>query len=280
MSDELADRAQRVDRALAGLAGLDATSRSRADELQAAIEAFHKEGLTRIVRTLKADPRGLELLMGLAEDPEVYALFALHGLVRGEAVDLPTRVARALESARPYLQSHGGDVELVEIVEQTVYVRLSGACHGCSMSASTLRNSVEEAVRAAAPEITAVEPVAGEPTPVLIPLDSLRKGKGWVKGPAAADIVEGRPFRMELDGGKSVVLLRFGDQLQAFDNACAHLGMPLDGGMVDVEAGTLTCPWHGFRFDGRSGECLTAPEAQLEPFPLRIEDGIVSVRPR
>jgi nitrite reductase/ring-hydroxylating ferredoxin subunit/Fe-S cluster biogenesis protein NfuA len=282
MSEELTDRAQRVDRARAGLEGLDATSRARAEELQQAIEAFHKEGLTRIIRALKDDPRGLELLMALVEDPEVYALFALHGLVRADpATELLPRVAQAIDAARPYLQSHGGDVELVELRGRTVVVRLTGACHGCSMSASTLRNSVEEAIKAAVPEIEAVEPLAGEPTPVLIPLDALRgKGKGWVAGPPAAEVVEGKPFRLELEGGKSVVLLRFGDQIQAFDNVCAHQGLPLDGGMVDCAEGTITCPWHGFRFDGRTGECLTAPQAQLEPFPLRIEDGLISVRPR
>ena len=44
--------------------------------------------------------------------------------------------------------------------------------------------------------------------------------------------------------------------------------------MVDV----ITCPWHGFCFDSKTGECLTAPEAQLEPLPLQVRDGRVFVR--
>jgi nitrite reductase/ring-hydroxylating ferredoxin subunit len=58
------------------------------------------------------------------------------------------------------------------------------------------------------------------------------------------------------------------------------MGLPIDGGMIDTEACTITCPWHGFRFDTVTGECISAPGAQLEPFPVRIEDGIVRVRPQ
>lgn len=284
LTADLDERARRVDHARAALGVLDAASRTRAEELATAIEDFHKEGLARIIRALKTDPRGLELLMGLAEDPEVYALFVLHGLVRmaPPATDLLPRAIQAIDAARPYLQSHGGDVELVEMRGSTAVVRLTGACHGCSLSSATLRNSIEEAIRAAVPEIEAVEeiaPPAAEITPGFVSIDALRgRGKGWVLGPPADEVIEGKPFRMDLEGGRSVVLLRFGAELRAFDNICAHQALPLDGGMVDVEDGTITCPWHGFRFDGRTGECLTAREAQLEPFPLRVDAGIVSVR--
>ncbi len=54
--------------------------------------------------------------------------------------------------------------------------------------------------------------------------------------------------------------------------------MPLDGGSLDPETGVLVCPWHGFRFDCASGECLTVPEAQLEGLPLRVESGRIVVR--
>jgi nitrite reductase/ring-hydroxylating ferredoxin subunit len=49
--------------------------------------------------------------------------------------------------------------------------------------------------------------------------------------------------------------------------------------MCDPEAGTITCPWHGFRFDADTGECLSAPQCQLEPFPVRVTDGVVWVKP-
>ncbi len=286
--DDLAALAERVDRAIQAADAQEPPARERARDVRAAIEAFHKEGLTRIVRALKGDPRGREILFELADDPTVYALFSMHGLVRE---DLHSRVARVLDLVRPYLHSHGGDVELVDVHERTVTVRLTGACHGCSMAATTLRQGVEEALRTHVPEIETVIPTSGTPEGAgFVPLSALRgsaasaasgalgASSGWIEGPRAADVVEGRPTRIET-GSESALVLRFGDALYAFRNVCAHQGLPLDGGLVDVEAGTIACPWHGFRFDGRTGECLTAREVQLEPFPLRVEGGNIFVRP-
>jgi Fe-S cluster biogenesis protein NfuA/nitrite reductase/ring-hydroxylating ferredoxin subunit len=276
---ELAQRAKAVETALTEVKGMPIDHRTRAIALKDAVEAFHKAGLTQIVRTLKADPRGMELLLELVDDPNVYALFAMHGIVKA---DLRTRVARVVETVRPYTQSHGGDVELVDVKDGTVYVKMAGACNGCSMSAVTLRNGVEEALKEQCPEITAIEVVPNEPTAAVIPLVTLQRGganAGWLTGPAVSELSEGKPFRMELKDGKSLVLLRFDDQISAFHNECAHQGLPIDGGMVDRESRTITCPWHGFRFDCMSGECLTAPQAQLEQVPVRVDDGVVMVRP-
>jgi Fe-S cluster biogenesis protein NfuA/nitrite reductase/ring-hydroxylating ferredoxin subunit len=278
-ASELATRAQAVETALTEVRGMPIDQRTRALALKDAVEAFHKAGLVTIVRTLKADPRGKELLLDLADDPGVYALFAMHGIVKA---DLRTRVARVVETVRPYTQSHGGDVELVDVRDGTVFVKMAGACNGCSMSAVTLRNGVEDALREQCPEITAIEVVPNEPSPAVIPLVSLKRGgasAGWLDGPPLDDLRDGKPFRMELKDGKSLVLLRIGEQISAFHNACAHQGLPIDGGSVDMEARTITCPWHGFRFDCMSGECLTAPQAQLEQVPVRVDGGRVMVRP-
>ncbi|MCG8460722.1 MAG: NifU family protein [Holophagales bacterium] len=281
--------ARRVDEASEAVRELGSDAEAKALELGQAIEAFHKEGLTTLVRTLLDDPRGKELLMSLVEDPGVYTLFSMHGLVRA---DLATRVARVLDATRPYLRSHGGDVELVDIRDGKVRVRMSGACNGCSMSAVTLRQSIEEALVERIPEIRSVEEVKDRVEPSFVPLDSLRTrtsaSHGWQQGPPLSELEHGRLFRLDLPTA-SVVLLRLGERVQAFRNACAHQGLPIDGGRVDCDDegcgdeswddATLTCPWHGFRFDAVSGECLTAPQAQLEPFPLRVEDGVVWVRP-
>ncbi len=280
-SSDLERLAQQVDRTLEDV-------RSRPQEVQApalalkdAIEAFHKLGLTRIIQRLKDNPHGKEILFELIDEPSIHALFTMHGLVRE---DLGTRITRVLDMVRPYMQSHGGDVELVRATPDTVYVRLSGSCNGCSMSAVTLRNTVEEAIHEHLPQIRAVEVVPNEPEPSpagFVPLDSLSSAPyvdhGWAIGPAPSSIIHAVPFRWDIDG-TSILVLRFHEKLQAFRNECAHLGMPLDGGSVDPDTGVLTCPWHGFRYDCASGECLTVPEAQLEGLPLRIEKGRIAVR--
>ena len=71
-------------------------------------------------------------------------------------VDVETRVQAALESARPYLKSHGGDVKLAAIEDGVVHVHLQGSCGSCAGSTETLKNSVEAAVYGAAPEVAEV----------------------------------------------------------------------------------------------------------------------------
>jgi Fe-S cluster biogenesis protein NfuA len=67
------------------------------------------------------------------------------------------RVAKALEKIRPYLQSDGGDISLVDITEdKTVKVRLQGACHGCPFSMQTLKAGVEQALINEVPEVRKV----------------------------------------------------------------------------------------------------------------------------
>ncbi len=273
---EFEQLAERVDAAIAAVRKLDAGSQAEAMAMKSAIEELHKAGLTKIVQKLKLDPRGKELLFEMVDIPEVFALFSMHGLVRA---DLRTRVSRVIDMVRPYMQSHGGDVELVDVKPDTVFIRLAGSCNGCSMSAVTLRNGVEEALKEQVPEILHIEVLPNEPSPAIIPLSSLASGQqGWIDGPPASELAEGKPFRMDTEKA-NIMIIKMGGRIQAFRNACAHQGLPLDGGMVDNEAGTITCPWHGFRYDCMTGECLTAPHAQLESFPLRVDDGVVKVRP-
>ena len=67
------------------------------------------------------------------------------------------RVSRALERVRPYLQSDGGDIDLVDVTDDmTVKVKLKGACHGCPYSLQTLKAGVEQSVMKDVPEIKRV----------------------------------------------------------------------------------------------------------------------------
>ena len=123
--------AKRVDDAVAALSGLDADSRAVAEELKAAVEAIHRAGLVTIVRGMRADDGARGVLFDLVDDPTVHLLLSLHGIVRPDPV---THANQVLASVRPQLHSHGGDVSLVRIDDGTAYVRLEGACNGCSMS--------------------------------------------------------------------------------------------------------------------------------------------------
>lgn len=273
------DLAKRVDDAVAAVEGLDPAARTVAEELQAAIEAVHKAGLIAIVRRLRDGEATRTALFELAEDPAVHLLLSLHGIIRPDPV---THANQVLESVRPQLHSHGGDVSLVRVVDGTAFVRLEGACNGCSMSSVTLRNLVEDTLVQGVPAIIAVEVVKDQLSPTLIPVESLRFGRdpsaeGWAKlGPPAGLPVDG--LATATVDGVGVLVVNMGQRLSAYRNECAHEGLPLDNAVLDVGNGTLTCPWHGFCYDAESGECLSAPGAQLEQLPLRIDNGEVWVR--
>ena len=69
------------------------------------------------------------------------------------------RIEKALESIRPALQADGGDIQLVDVVDGIVRVKLTGACGGCPMSQMTLKMGVERALKQQIPEIKGVESV-------------------------------------------------------------------------------------------------------------------------
>ena len=89
------------------------------------------------------------------------SLLLVHGL---HPYDVETRVEQALDGVRPYLGSHGGDVELLGVTDDgVVRLRLLGSCDGCPSSSVTLKLAVEEAIEAAAPEVDGIE--VEEPRP-------------------------------------------------------------------------------------------------------------------
>ena len=277
--------AKRVDDATSALQGLDPDARKVAEEIKAAIEAIHRAGLVTIVRRMRADDAARSVLFNLVDDPVVGLLLSLHEIVRPDPM---IQAGKVLQAVRPQLHSHGGDVTLVRIDEGTAFVRLSGACNGCSMSSVTLRNLVEKALVEEVPSITGVDVLPNEPEPSFIPVQSLFAGRqtpdeGWGPVGRASDVHDGDFVTVQVAEAMTgrqvpVLVVNLNQQLTAYVNECAHEALPLDNAVLDVENGTLTCPWHGFCYDAGSGECLTAPGAQLEQLPLRVDDGQIWVR--
>jgi Fe-S cluster biogenesis protein NfuA len=69
------------------------------------------------------------------------------------------KVKAVLDQIRPGLQADGGDVELVDVQEGIVKVKLRGACAGCPMSRMTLKNGIERILKEEIPEVQSVESV-------------------------------------------------------------------------------------------------------------------------
>jgi Fe-S cluster biogenesis protein NfuA/nitrite reductase/ring-hydroxylating ferredoxin subunit len=242
-----------------------------------AIEELNGEALRRLIRALKTDPAALAAMKNAIADEVVYAVLRRHDIVKAS---LNERVEAALEGVRPMLATHGGDVELVKVKPPSVEVRFIGACDGCPASALTFHAGVKKAVQDACPEITDIIQVKGlggsEESGVRFVSPFALSDKGnWAAAGLLSDIPEGS-VRSTIIGGEKVLLSRNGATVTCFQNACAHLGFPIHGG--EIENGIITCPHHGFQYDLSSGECLTAPEVQLQSHAVRVIGPRVEVR--
>src|SRR5215469_8060626 len=147
-------RMRRLERLLEEVdATADGAWREKTREIVQAVLEFHGAALNRVMEHLDAaGAAGDEIVETLADDDLVSSLLVLHGL---HPHDFAARVAAALDGVRPYLASHGGNVELLACTpEGAVRLRLEGSCHGCPSSRVTLQQTIEEALYAAAPDIT------------------------------------------------------------------------------------------------------------------------------
>lgn len=129
---------------LAGeLAEMDPAVSAPAMELLDHLEAWHREALTRLAMALPA-----EAMDAVRTDPVVAHLFDTY-LGEDEEEDADAVVAEALEEIRPYVHSHGGEMEVaaVDVAAGVVTLSLLGSCDGCPSSSVTLTQGVEAILR-------------------------------------------------------------------------------------------------------------------------------------
>lgn len=273
--DDLAGLLGDLERLESIFATWDEVPRGAVEAYRRAIDAVHREALLRLIRTLRADPSAAAALKTAVTDDVIHAVLRHHELIKPSVNE---RLETALSSIRPMLASHGGDVRLVNVAPPVVEVQFIGACDGCSASALTFHAGVKKAVQDACPEITDIVQVKGATTDAGIRFVSpfaLGDRGEWLPACNLNDIPEDGIHAIEI-GGARIVLCRRGSAVMCYQDACAHLGLPLHDGRV--EQGVIRCRHHGFRFDLGSGECLTAPEVQLQAHAVRVIGERVEVR--
>ena len=263
------------------VAGWDEQQQHTVEALTHAHDDLNREAFARLIRMIKESPQALAALKQAVSDEVIYAVLRYHGLIKAS---LQERIEAALDSVRPYLASHGGNVELVSLTPpDSVEIRLLGACDGCPAAGLTLSEGVEKAIREQCPEINtirkarggmAARPVDGMPVQFVSPFAN-SDDPGWLYAARLDDIPENN-IKVATVSGNEVLLSRFGEKVTCYQNACAHLGMPLDQG--EVKNGILVCPHHGFEYALESGECLTAPEVQLITHAVRVVADKVEIK--
>lgn len=146
--DELATR---VDELRDRVAHADHHAKELLDETIDAITAFNRAGIVELVKVLRSDPRGEELLFEAVDRPEVMALLVQHGVVR---VDRTLDVLRAVDQLRPYLAASSIEMEVVRVEGDVVTVSFGG---GCNAPSEATRQEILGALQTRLPGITAVE---------------------------------------------------------------------------------------------------------------------------
>ena len=276
----------RIEALLEEVESLDPSCRDIAGELVQELVELYGDGLGRIVEVVAARDADGALARELAADELVSHLLLLHGL---HPVALETRVRGALAEVRPYLESHGGDVQLVGVEDGVVRLRLEGSCSGCPSSTMTLKLAIEDAIHKAAPDVERIDADGvDEPAPApgvgLLQLeisDAAREradadAGAWAPAGAVGELAGDGP-RVAQVAGEPLLFVPLGRSVYAYRPDCPGCGQSLgDASQRDHE---LMCAGCGNRYDARhAGRCLDAEDVHLEPVPLLVDAaGLVKV---
>src|ERR671933_244166 len=221
------------------------------------------------------------ILEGEVDHPIAAAVLSMYDL---GPIDDRIAVEEALDEIRPYIESHGGALELLDVEDGVVHVQMSGSCSGCAASAITLRRGVEEILReryegfkeVVAHEVEDEDAGQNGGGGGLLQIEGLKRPV-FVGVGAVEDLAPGSLKAVEADG-TSVLLVNVDGEPYAFKNVCPTDGRSeLDGARLTGKV--LVCPWHNCAYDARSGKRADdEPDAPgLAVVPIAVKDGALQV---
>jgi Fe-S cluster biogenesis protein NfuA/nitrite reductase/ring-hydroxylating ferredoxin subunit len=253
----------------------DPNARRMLQETLESVLSFYGHGLERILELVtQAGPDGAKVRDSLIHDPGVRGLLLIHGL---HPISLEERLNDALAKVRPYMESHGGNVELISLENDYAKLRLQGHCKTCPSSTVTLELAVRAAIEEACPDLAAfeVEGMKNESGPTVESFEHTpNAAPDWTRLESAGELPNGRlmSVRTETD---SLLICKVNDQLYAYRDHCPACNLPLHLG--EVKDGLIICSL-GHRFDiRRAGSGVDQAGLHLDPLPLLSQDGVVKV---
>jgi Fe-S cluster biogenesis protein NfuA len=285
--DELLERVQALSAEVDELP--DRRARELAQELVGTVIAMYGDGLRRIMDVIASSREaGAAILDQLTGDGAVASLLLVHDLF---PVSLADRVIEALDTVRPYMESHGGNVELLGIEDGVARLALQGSCQGCAASHATLELAIKQALEEHAPDLVGLEVEGvsdpgrngrGRPMasgafelPVVhagppLPLAEERPVR-WVALEREHELRAGELRSLSIDGIE-LLLANVDEVLLAYRDACAACGAPLRDG--ELAGPMLRCSSCAIEFDlRRAGRAAGGEPLQLAPVPLLERDG-------
>lgn len=265
-----------VERALTVLqAHPDATVRDAVARLLEGIDAVHRAGLTHLVHAIHG-LTGDTLINRLIADPAIRMLLMSYDLV---AVDRRLQAEEALDTVRGHLHDHGIDVEIQDVVGGVVYVRVHRSNQGAdTLPLARIRADLEATLREyliGFQELEFRDRDPHAPPSAVVPLAALRRANRPVHHDALGvdEVAEGT-MRAATVNGVSVLVARVEGEIYAVRNQCGDSPLPLELGTL--EGAEVLCPWHGCRYDIRSGRRLD-DDGRVQVLPVTTEDGRVRV---
>jgi Fe-S cluster biogenesis protein NfuA/nitrite reductase/ring-hydroxylating ferredoxin subunit len=303
---DLLDRVQKLTTQVDALS--DAHARTIAQDLVATVIAMYGDGLQRIIETIEGSREaGATILGQLSQDGAVASLLLIHDLY---PVSLEDRVIEALDTVRPYMESHGGNVELKGVTDGVARLELKGSCNGCAASRATLELAIKQALDEHAPDLAGLEvhgvtdappaPAAGgvalpmvevsapmpgmsapmpgmsapmaETSPPMAHMSAPQAPARWVSLADASRPDPGALRALEAEGVR-LVLANVGGALLAYEDHCASCGEEL--GQAALDDGMLRCPACDVEFDlPAAGRAAGGEPLQLTPVPLLETGGL------
>jgi len=244
-------------------------ARALMQECMESVLNFYGDGIARMIELVKRSGiGGQKAYADLLNDNVVRGLLLIHGL---HPHDLATRLRQALDKVRPYMESHGGNVELLSLENDFARLRLEGSCKTCPSSAVTLELAVRQAIEETCPDLAGFE-VEG-----AIAATTARQAYSqaeWVEIENARQLADGAFITRQTDG-TPLYVCRVDGRLYAYRDRCPACNAPLHSGRL--QGGLLTC-LEGHRFSvPDAGRSPDDPALHLDPIPLIDEDGAIKV---
>jgi Fe-S cluster biogenesis protein NfuA/nitrite reductase/ring-hydroxylating ferredoxin subunit len=247
-------------------------ARELIQDCMGAVLGFYGAGLKRILQVVSEDgAEGRKVFRDLIQDDVIKGILLIHDL---HPLDLEGRLLEALDKVRPYLKSHGGNVQLISLEKNIARLRLQGTCQSCASSSVTLELAIRHAIEQACPDLAHFEVEGVTEEKPAASLLAHRTVTDWTVVKSAHQLEEGAWMPVRL-GDVRLVVCKLNGTLYAYRNRCPACNMPLDTG--SFEGGFLSCALN-HRYDVvQAGRCAEIPSAHLDPLPLLVQENVVKV---
>lgn len=253
-------------------------------DLLQTIDVLHRNSLHRLAEFMNEHGQA-ELMEQAANDTMIETLFQLYDLI---PLAPQEQVVMVLEDLRPDITALGCMVELLDVTDGIVHLRLHSPSQSNAESLSNLTTKIETALQegfSGFQGLNILAPIVVPPSPPsrsIIPLNQLRQTTRNLNRPIFTPVLPLEELEpgvlkgVEIDGVRVLLCQLEGGDVYAYHNNCPGSLLPLEMGRV--EGTTLHCPWHQCLFDIRSGKRLDGGTAgRLKVIPVAVQDGIVQL---